>query len=284
MTVRIAQVSDAHLSERRPFFAANFARVADAIRASAPDLVLATGDLSLAGADADSDAELAHALAEHARIGPELACVPGNHDVGNEPALGRSVATPERVARWRRVAGPSAWVRDLPGWRLIGWDCQGVDLDEGAWETIERGLRDAGGRSVALVQHKPLLVEHPDETGAGYWALMQGTRARLRALLAAVRPAVSISGHVHQWRDRTLDGTRHVWAPSTAFILGDAYQPAFGAKLIGWVEHAFHADGSHDARLRTVDGARLDDLGEMPQVYRPLPRLDAQPDLWAVKS
>ena len=31
MTVRIAQLSDAHLSDTRPFFAANFARVADAV-------------------------------------------------------------------------------------------------------------------------------------------------------------------------------------------------------------------------------------------------------------
>ncbi len=282
MTIRIAQLSDAHLSDTRPFFAANFARVADAVRASACDLVLATGDLSLSGSEHGT--ELAHAVAEHAAIGPGLACVPGNHDVGNEPALQRGVATAERVARWRRVAGPSAWVRDLPGWRLVGWDCQGAELDEGIWETVARGLRDAGARSVALVQHKPMLVASLQETGAGYWALAPGTRDRLLGLLDGVRLRLVLSGHVHQWRDRALDGVRHVWAPSTAFILGDAYQPAFGAKLVGWVEHAFHPDGTHDARLRTVDGARLDDLGQMPQVYRPLPRLDAQPDLWAVKA
>lgn len=47
LAVRIAQVSDAHLSGARPFFASNFARVAESVRDSRPDLVLATGDLSL---------------------------------------------------------------------------------------------------------------------------------------------------------------------------------------------------------------------------------------------
>ena len=118
MTVRIAQVSDAHLSASRPFFAGNFERIAQDIRPRGFDFVLATGDLNLVGEL--SEAELMHGLAQHAAIGPELICVPGNHDVGNDPVRGGSgIATPERVARWNELAGPSAWVRDLPGWRLI---------------------------------------------------------------------------------------------------------------------------------------------------------------------
>lgn len=278
MTVRIAQLSDAHLSASRPFFAANFARIADAIRDARPDLTIATGDLSLAGADSES--ELAHAIAEHAAIGRELLCVPGNHDVGNEPVTGKSPSTPERVARWERLVGPSAWTIDLPGWRLIGYDCQSLDVEERQWEVIARGVRDAGSRRIALVQHKPLAIQDVDEPDSTYWPLLPAARSRLLGLFGDDRPAVVISGHVHQWRERTANGIRQIWAPSTAFILGDPYQPAYGSKLVGWVEHEFHADGRHDARLRTVDGARLDDLGLMPQVYRQLPRLDEQPHLW----
>ena len=35
-------------------------------------------------------------------------------------------------------------------------------------------------------------------------------------------------GHVHQHRIFEKDGITHVWAPSTAFILPDAYQPRIG--------------------------------------------------------
>ena len=79
MVLRIAQVSDAHLSPRVPAFEGNFDAVAQAVRDAAPDLVLASGDLSLDGADHEDD--LRHAFARHAAIGPALLAIPGNHDV-----------------------------------------------------------------------------------------------------------------------------------------------------------------------------------------------------------
>ncbi|MFO1198296.1 MAG: metallophosphoesterase [Burkholderiaceae bacterium] len=279
MTVRVAQVSDAHLCARRPFFMENFARVAEDVRASGAALVLATGDLTL-GAGTDED--LAHGIARHAEIGPELRCVPGNHDVGNEPGIGRGEADAASVERWKRIAGPSVWVHDLPGWRLVGFDVQGLAFDPPAWDAIARAARDAGTRSVALVQHKPLCADSVNDAAPDYWSMFPAPRARLLALFGDARPALVISGHVHQWRQRRADGISQVWAPSTAFILGDPWQPSLGTKVIGWVEHAFHADGTHDARLRTVDGLRLDDLGRMPHVYRQLPTLDEKPDLWSV--
>jgi len=278
MTVRIAQVSDAHLSAHKPDFAGNFERIAEAIRAERFDLLLATGDLNLLGED--SEAELAWGIARHAEIGPEMLCVPGNHDVGNDPALGRNEATPERIARWERHAGPSAWVRDLPGWRLIGLDCQSLGFQDAPWALIARAVADLGTRSLALVQHMPLTAGGLADTEDIYWTPTAAMRARLMAAFGARRPALVISGHVHQWRDRVADGMRQIWAPSTAFVLGDAWQPAYGTKVIGWVEHAFHPDGTHDARLRTVDGLALNDIGHMPQVYRRMPTLAERPDLW----
>jgi 3',5'-cyclic AMP phosphodiesterase CpdA len=278
MTVRIAQVSDAHLSASKPAFADNFGRIAEAIRAERFDILLATGDLNLLGED--SEEELAYGVAQHAAIGPEMLCVPGNHDVGNDPALGRNEATPERLERWQRQAGPTAWIRDLPGWRLVGLDCQSLAFHDPQWELIGRALTDLGSRSLALVQHMPLSAGALDDAENIYWTPAPAMRARLMAAFGARRPALVISGHVHQWRDRVADGMRQVWAPSTAFVLGDAWQPAYGTKVIGWVEHAFHPDGTHDARLRTVDGLALNDIGHMPQVYRPMPTLAERPDLW----
>jgi 3',5'-cyclic AMP phosphodiesterase CpdA len=263
MITRIAQVSDAHLSPTRPFFAANFSRVAEAVRDYGPDLMLATGDLSLDGAD--SDADLSHAVAEHAAIGPEWLCVPGNHDVGDEPVLGsRQPFDAKRLARWERLAGPSAWVHDIPGWRLIGLDTQSLTVNEAQWVVIEAGLRGAGSRRIALIQHKPLAEHFVADTAVNYWPVLPAPRARL---LALARPALVLSGHVHQWREHEADGIAQIWAPPTSFIVGDTWQARYGSKLLGWVEHEFHADGRHLARLRQPVGLNLADIGEMPAVY-----------------
>ena len=266
MITRIAQVSDGHLSAARPFFAANFAAVAEAVRAAAPDLMLVTGDLSLDGADSDDD--LAHAVAAHAAIGAEWLRVPGNHDVGDEPVLGgRQPVDAARLARWRRLAGPEAWVHDIPGWRLIGLDTQSLTVNEAQWAVIERGWGGAGARRVALIQHKPLAEHAVADTAVNYWPVLPAPRARL---LTLGTPALVLSGHVHQWRARVADGIPQVWAPSTGFIVGDRWQAVLGEKRLGWVEHAFHADGRHEHWLRDVAGLRLDDIGLMPEVYGPM--------------
>jgi 3',5'-cyclic AMP phosphodiesterase CpdA len=55
MTFRVAQVSDSHLSRDKPFFVENFHVVAAALAASAPDLVVNTGDVSSDGATVEAD-------------------------------------------------------------------------------------------------------------------------------------------------------------------------------------------------------------------------------------
>ncbi len=266
MAVRIAQVSDAHLSAAKPVFAANFAAVAEAVRAARPDLMLATGDLSLDGADSDDD--LSHAAAAHASIGIEWRAVPGNHDVGDEPVLGgRQPFDAARAARWERHVGPRAWVHDLPGWRLVGLDTQSLEADAAQWETILRGIRDAGPRRVALVQHKPLAEQRLADTAVNYWPVLPTARARLLAAFGDARPALVLSGHLHMWRERMADGIAQVWAPSTGFIVGDAWQAPLGEKLLGWVEHVLHADGSHETMLRAMPALPAHDLGDMPGVY-----------------
>src|SRR5262245_47690678 len=80
MTFRLAQISDTHLSRDKPFFVENFMIVASALAASAPDLVVNTGDMSLDGVAEESDLREARAL--HEVIGLPIRFIPGNHDVG----------------------------------------------------------------------------------------------------------------------------------------------------------------------------------------------------------
>jgi hypothetical protein len=42
---------------------------------------------------------------------------------------------------------------------------------------------------------------------------------------------------VHQRRDFTFGRTRHVWSPSTGFIISDAKQERIGLKEVGLVEY-----------------------------------------------
>jgi 3',5'-cyclic AMP phosphodiesterase CpdA len=268
MTFRIAQLSDAHLSARLPLFESNFDRVAQAVREAGCDLVVATGDLSLDGADHRADLE--HARARHAAIGPELLAVPGNHDVGDDAALGgRQPADALRLARWREVFGAIGFVRDVPGWRLIGLDTQGLEAPgaEAHWTMLAGAIAGAGARRIALFQHKPLAQERLSDTAETYWCLRPAPRARLLALFGAARPALVACGHVHQYRVHAQDGVPQLWAPATGFIVGDRWQRPVGSKLLGWVEHLLHPDGTAEHRLRLVDGLALHDIGTIPQAY-----------------
>lgn len=272
MITKVAQISDTHLSKNRPLFDGNFLPLVYALREAAPDLVIHTGDLSLDGAD--SEADLHHGVAEMNKLGLDWLALPGNHDVGDDAALGgKQPATAERLARWEDCVGPLHFVRDVPGWRLIGLDTQGFSANEAHRAAVAEAIASAGVRRIALFQHKPITEEALDDTAVNYWPLLPSPRAELLAMFGDKRPALIASGHVHQWRDRMADGIRQIWSPAVGFIVGDAWQHRVGEKILGWVEHEFHADGVHSARLHAMPELPLHDIGEIPEAYGPLPRL-----------
>lgn len=272
MITRIAQISDTHLSKSRPLFDGNFAPVQDALRAAKPDFIIHTGDLSLDGADSTED--LRHGTAAMNAIGLDWLALPGNHDVGDDAVLGgRQPITPERLARWEDCVGPLHFARDIPGWRLIGLDSQGFSANPTHRAAIAEAVASAGPRRIALFQHKPITEEALDDTAVNYWPLLPSPRAELLSMCGATGPALIASGHVHQWRDRTADCIRQIWAPAIGFIVGDPWQHRVGEKILGWVEHEFHSDGTHAARLQAMPELPLHDIGEMPEAYGPMPRL-----------
>lgn len=273
MTFRIAQISDTHLSRSRPLFDGNFPPLAEALRAAQPDLVIHTGDLALDGADSDDD--LIHGVEAMNSLGLDWVAVPGNHDVGDDAILkGRQPVTPERLARWARCVSPLGFCRDIPGWRIIGLDTQGFSANPAHRAFVAKAIRGAGDRRVALFQHKPITEEALADTAVNYWPLLPGSRAELLAMFDGGMPALVASGHVHQQRDRVADGIRQIWAPAVGFIVGDAFQRPVGHKLLGWVEHAFHEDGRHEARLHAMEHLVLHDIGSIPEAYGALTRLD----------
>lgn len=276
MTFHIAQISDTHLSADKPFFMANFDRVGDALRDARPDLVLNSGDISLNGVESDDD--LAAARQRHDALDLPVRYIPGNHDIGeNQEVRHAGYDHPidgARRARYRRHFGADWWLLDMPGWRLVAVNAQlvGADLEAAAEqeEFITEAASGARGRPIALFIHKPLFDQSADETAVGGRFLNPSPRGRLLAAFGKARPALVACGHVHQYRSSDISGARHVWAPSTAFIIPDRRQPRYGLKQVGYVAHTLGEDGTHDCRFVAVPGASTLDIADFPAAYGPL--------------
>ena len=275
MTFRIAQISDTHLSDGRPFFVDNFVRIGEAIRQSAPDLLLNSGDISLDGAS--DEADLAAARVLHDGLGLPMRFLPGNHDLGDSqdaPSHGEAPIDAGRRYRYVRYFGADWWAFDVPGWRVIGINAQLLGSNLKAAEDQHAAVSDAvtglGKRKLALFLHKPLFDQSADETEITGRFVNPGPRRLLLADLGAALPALVVCGHVHQYRETWSGETRYVWGPSTGFILPDRWQPRYGLKEVGYVEHRLHEDGRHDSALVRVPGVPTIDIADLPRIYPPL--------------
>lgn len=218
---RIVVLSDIHVSPTHGFFWENWCIARDFANATGAEAVILNGDLSLNGPD--SDAEIAFAAAALKAVRGKVLPLPGNHDIGDEPP-GQDpgqIINQTRLARWDVALGRDRWTYEAGDWLLIGVNAQlfGSGLaregEQNGW--LDRQLRAAAGRSLALFLHKPIFLEHPGEDEPTVACMVPAARGKLLATLDEVGVALVVSGHLHQHRDRTLDGIRHVWAPAVAF-------------------------------------------------------------------
>lgn len=272
MTFRIAQISDTHLSDEKPFFVDSFGRVGEALRADRPDLVLNSGDISLDGASNDGDLVAARAL--HDELDLPLRYLPGNHDLGDSqdsPSHGEGRIDGTRRARYVAHFGADWWTFDVPGWRVLGIDAQLLASDlaaTGAQETaIGEAVDGIDARKLALFLHKPLFDRDVNEAAITGRFVNPVPRRALLAALGGVVPALVACGHVHQFRESRVGGVHHVWAPSTAFVIPDARQPRYGIKDVGYVEHRLEPDGRHESRFVKVPGLPLLNIADFPGAY-----------------
>ncbi len=273
MTFRIAQISDTHLGREKPYFVANFLRVGAHLASARPDLVLNSGDMSLDGSGNEEDLAASRRL--HDGLDLPLRFIPGNHDLGESqdspPHGGMPVIAAELRARYLRHFGPDHWRVDVPGWRIVAINAQLLGSDLTAAGDQLRFVRDAAagveGRSLALFVHKPLFHISADEAAVTGRFVDPLPRRQLLDALADNKPALIASGHVHQFLSHRPQGTHHVWAPSTGFIIPDARQPLYGLKQTGYVEHHLHPDGGHDSFLVSVPGLDTLSIADFPDAY-----------------
>ena len=89
------------------------------------------------------------------------------------------------------------------------------------------------GRPIALLLHKPLFQTAPDDAAPHIRYVPLAPRRRLLELLDRADVRIVLSGHTHQYLDRTIAGRRHVWLPSTGFYIPDGVQDRVGEKVVG---------------------------------------------------
>ncbi|MDB5577910.1 MAG: 35cyclicnucleotide phosphodiesterase, partial [Bradyrhizobium sp.] len=232
-----------------------------------PDLVIHSGDLAYDAPTNPDDFVFAREL--HAALPVSCRYLPGNHDIGDNPtAIGPvpSQPTSERDRQaFLSLFGKDCWRFEAAGWCFIGLNSQvmntGLASEAEQSEWLASQLSSANGRPVALFLHKPLFLNSPDdpervETSIRY--VPQPVRSRLVEMLRAVDLRLVACGHLHQRRDFTHGHVRHVWAPSTGFLIPDRRQEAIGIKEVGLVEYRFQPDSFEVLHLRALGQVDID--------------------------
>jgi hypothetical protein len=98
--------------------------------------------------------------------------------------------------------------------------------------------RETGGRlrapdCTALFLHRPLARVRPNDSKTVGRYVNDAARDRLlRGPLNRTLRLV-LSGHTHQYLDAIVSGVRHVWMPSSGFVLPDEMQARVGEKVVG---------------------------------------------------
>lgn len=269
--MRIAIVSDSHLTPRAAAFADNWQRACAWIADLAPDLVVHLGDISADGASDLGELEAARAAFDS--LPCAFRALPGNHDIGDNPkapgVAGEHPLDLERLADYRRLFGPDRWRFDAAGWQLVGLNAQlcGTGTDEEAaqldWlaETLDRGSGPLG-----VMLHKPLCRDDlADPTPHGRYVPV-APRRHLLELLARRDLRFVLCGHTHQARRATIGPVEHVWAPSTAFVIPDVVQERIGDKQVGLLTLALDGD-SHRFDFHLPGPLTPHDIEDFPQVY-----------------
>ncbi len=230
-----------HLSRERPFFVHNWRAAAERVNALRPDLVIATGDLTLNGTE-----DFSYVRRALRCIDAPLRLLPGNRDVGNNlPNRRDDYSVSEgRCKTYRRYFGEDYWAIDQGAWRLIGLNAlvlgSGLEAERRQMQWLESALADAGKQAIAIFLHKPLYLRTPAEKKLTQASLMPKPRARLLRLVQRHKVRLVASGHLHEYKLRRHETARLVWAPATAYVVNDPKRHGYGGRArVGFLMYEF---------------------------------------------
>lgn len=267
--MEIALIADSHLSERAPECLSNWRAAARAVAAADPDLTIHLGDITLDGCEQPDELPFARGLLQ--AWPTPIVCTPGNHDMGTgsgEQRLSRAA-----LSRYTAAFGPDRWCLVAGGWTLIGLNAQLFGTDSAEEHEQREWLRGHArrlrrGDRLALFLHRPLRRPIGDASmPIGRYVHAESARWLLDGPLRGALRLV-VSGHTHQAMDFVDSGVRHVWVPSSAFVMSDALQRRVGQKVVGIGWLSLSADDWDCMRL-TPAGAVKHELTRL-SFYREL--------------
>lgn len=261
----VAQVSDLHLSPRVPERQAQAELVIAGINAAKPDLTVITGDLTDDGWDRPDDLVWAKQWMDD-RLDHEWFAVPGNHDVGNFAGAEEGAITDKRNQAWVKAFEDrhiDVFNHQVGDWELLGLNSMtigsGLYAEIRQWErfvsTQQKGKHAA--HYLAVFLHAPLFINtslRDESSEASYWLgpmhalrpeIGLGRSTLIRDLIGP-RLRLIASGHVHQTKLDTVDGTRIVWAPpaSGTWVHAPGLPNPPAPEKTGFVLHHLGDDGS----------------------------------------
>ncbi len=274
-TFRIVQVSDTHLSRRRPYFTENWSAAVRYINDRKPDLVVHTGDISLDGAGFEDD--LQYSLECMNALSVPWLVLPGNHDVGEGPGgSDQATAQPADDARrelWLKYFGPDYWLRDTNGWRLIGLNTQlfdtGLAEEQKQWDFLRDTLNDNDNARALLFLHKPFYFPNYEDEASPRRYLPGKAAKKLFEIMDAHPIQLMASGQIHQALSISHGDLSIVWSPTTSFILSDKIQPKIGEKYCGLVDYEI-ANEKITTSIVQPDGMTTLDMYAFPDMYAEL--------------
>jgi 3',5'-cyclic AMP phosphodiesterase CpdA len=267
--VRIIAVADSHLAPHAHAFNDNWRAVRRYVDQARADLTVHLGDITVDGAR--DPGQFDHARAVTAGWPTPVRFLPGNHDVGNNPPGPGLIAAepfcPPSLDAYRRAFGADYWALEHDDWYLLGLDAQllGSETRDEAdqWDWLASRVATSAGRPTVLFLHKPLFQTSAADAAPHHRYVPLAPRRQLLDLLAVVRLRLVVSGHTHQYRDRAIDGVRHLWLPSTAFFLPDEVQERIGEKITGLAEIELTTDRA-SVHLVCPDGVQRHDGLDQP--------------------
>jgi len=262
--MRIALIADSHLSSRSPECVANWHAAARAVQRLAPDLTVHLGDITLDGQTHPDELTFAADLVR--RWPTPMRCVPGNHDMGD--GSGEAPLDEGLLSACQQAFGADRWCVSVPGWQLIGINAQllgtNTPQEDAQWQWLHVLAESvAPDTRTALVLHRPLARVRPDDPKDRGRYVPQAARTRLLEGPLKRTLRLVVSGHTHQYLDVLDADVRHVWMPSSGFVLPDAMQPRIGEKLVGIGLLAL-GPGEMDFDLWCPDGMVRHDLSALP--------------------
>lgn len=251
--IRVALMSDTHWAAQtktnQAAYRLHLDQAIQQINAAKVALVLVAGDLTENGATQD----LKDVKQQFQKLQAPFLCVPGNHDIGGKVMPNgkeaKSNVTSKRIKQYEAVFGPSFYVKETAGVRVVGVNASllgsGLPEEAAQWQLLEKELAKPAGLPTLLLQHYPVFLVKIDEPGGVYWNLEPEPRTRLLKLIKQAGIKTVLTGHTHLTVTHQVEGINFLTTPPISFGLPRGKQPE------GWILLELSPQG--DAKYQVQD-------------------------------